>query len=90
MVRPTRATLACGNNQINSGIAKATGLSALARCRLARLRQTITGQREAIRDLRRQVTHLTLAASVLTRAQAGTQAANPRLDNVVPLRPDKN
>jgi septin family protein len=57
---------------------------------VAKLRQTITRQREEIRDLRHQVTHLTLAAAVLTQAKAETRAAPQALDNVVPLRPDKN
>jgi septin family protein len=57
---------------------------------IARLRKTITAQREEIRDLRHQVTRLTLAAAVLTQAQAEKQAACPAPDNVVPLRPDKS
>jgi hypothetical protein len=55
---------------------------------VARLRRTIAGQREEIRDLRQQVTQLTLAAAVLARSQAATQTAAPAPGNVVPLRPD--
>ena len=40
-----------------------------------RLRQTVAAQREEIRDLRHQVTRLTLAAVVLAQRQAGPQAA---------------
>ena len=54
---------------------------------VAKLRRTIASQREEIRDLRHQVTRLTLAAAVLTGTPT---AARPALDNVVPLRPDKN
>ena len=43
-----------------------------------------------IRDLRHQVTQLTLAAAVLTQAHAETPAARPAPNNVVPLPPDKN
>ena len=51
------------------------------------LRQTVASQREEIRDLRHQVTRLTLAAAVLTGTPT---AARPAPDNVVPLRPDKS
>jgi len=54
---------------------------------VAKLRQTVASQREEIRDLSHQVTRLTLAAAVLTGTPT---AASPALDNVVPLRPDKN
>lgn len=54
---------------------------------VAKLRRTVASQREEIRDLRHQVTRLTLAAAVLTETPT---AARPALDNVVPLRPDKN
>jgi len=37
---------------------------------VAKLRQTVTAQREEIRSLRHQLTQLTLAAAVLTQAQA--------------------
>jgi chromosome segregation ATPase len=57
---------------------------------VAKLRRTIASQREEIRDLRHQVTQLTLAAAVLTQANAETQAAPPAPDNVVPLRLHKN
>jgi hypothetical protein len=57
---------------------------------VATLRQTVAQQREEIRDLRHQVTQLTLAAAVLTRGQAGTQAAAPAPDNVLTLPPGKN
>lgn len=53
---------------------------------VAKLRQTISAQREEIRSLRHQLTQFTLAAAVLTQAQAETQAA-PAAGNVVPLRP---
>ena len=49
---------------------------------VAKLRQTVTAQREEIRSLRHQ---LTLAAAVLTQAQAGTQAAPVAAGNVTRL-----
>jgi lysozyme family protein len=52
---------------------------------VANLRRTVTAQSEEIRSLRHQLTQLTLAAAVLTQAQAETQAA-PAVGNVVPLR----
>ena len=57
---------------------------------VSRLSQTVAAQREEIRDLRHQVTQLTLAAAVLSQRQAGPQSAPAVLDNVVPLRPGEN
>lgn len=57
---------------------------------IARLRQTMAAQRGEIRDLRHQVTQLTLAAAVLTQAQAEIRTAPPSPGNVVPLRPIEN
>jgi septin family protein len=54
---------------------------------VAEVRQTIAWQREEIRDLRHQVTQLTLAAAVLTQAQAETRTAPAAPGNVAPLRP---
>jgi len=54
---------------------------------VARLRQTISAQREEIRSLRHQLTRVTLAAAVLTHAQAETREASATSANVVPLRP---
>jgi hypothetical protein len=54
---------------------------------IAGLRKTVTAQREEIRDLRHKLTQLTLAAAVLTQAQAETQAAPAASGNVVQLRP---
>ena len=51
----------------------------------AKLRQTITAQREEIRSLRHQLTQLTLAAAVLTQAQAETRTATAAADNVTRL-----
>jgi septin family protein len=57
---------------------------------VSRQRQTIAEQHEEIRDLRHQVTQLTLAAAVLTQADAETRAAPAAPDNIVPLRPGMN
>jgi uncharacterized protein (DUF3084 family) len=57
---------------------------------IATLRQAIAGQREEIRDLRHQVTQLTLASAVLTQNQADTQAAVSTSGNVVPLLVGEN
>jgi septin family protein len=54
-----------------------------------RLRRTVAAQREEIRDLRCQVTQLTLAAAVLTQGQAQTQSAPPGAGNVIPLHPSQ-
>jgi cell division protein FtsB len=53
---------------------------------VAKLPQTVAAQRDEIRDLRYQVTHLTLGAAVLTQDQAETQAAPTAPDNVVTSR----
>jgi hypothetical protein len=57
---------------------------------VARLGQTIARRREENRDLRHQVTQLTLAAAVLTQTQAETKAPPSGPDNIVPLRPGKS
>ena len=54
---------------------------------VVKLRQTVTAQREEIRGLRHQLTQVTLAAAVLTQAQAETRTAPAAHGNVVPLRP---
>jgi septin family protein len=57
---------------------------------VARLRQAVARQHEEIRDLREQVTQLTLAAAVLTQAQAGTGQNAPVPNNVVTLQPGQD
>ena len=54
---------------------------------IAKLRRTVTAQREEIRSLRHQLTQVTLAAAVLTQAQAEPREAPAAPGNVVPLRP---
>ncbi|MEV8336738.1 hypothetical protein [Streptomyces niveus] len=58
---------------------------------VAQLRQTVKDQQAEIEELRQRVTHLTLAAAVLTQTEDTSPGVSrplgPVPDNVVPLRP---
>jgi septin family protein len=56
---------------------------------IAKLKKTIAGQNAEIDELRHQVTHLTLAAAVLTRQLDTPGQPRPAPDNVVPIQPTR-
>ncbi|MFJ8395423.1 hypothetical protein [Streptomyces sp. NPDC094144] len=54
---------------------------------VTQLRKTIKDQSTEIKELRQQVTRLTLASAVLTQARDAPQPSSPRASNVIRLHP---